>query len=41
MEEAGTVEVDVGHVQPHRAALGNVPRFVEVGLRTADSICLG
>ena len=31
-EEAGAVEVDVGHVQPHRPALGDLPRFVEVGL---------
>ena len=33
-EKAGTVEVDIGHVQPHRTALCNVPRFVQVGPRT-------
>jgi len=30
-EEAGAVEVDVGQLQPPRAALGNIPRFVQVG----------
>jgi hypothetical protein len=29
-EEAGAVEVDVGQVQPHGAALGNLPGFVEI-----------
>ena len=32
-KEAGAVEVDVGKVQPHRTALGNVPRFVQVSPR--------
>lgn len=34
-EEAGAVQVDVGQVQPHGAAFGNVPRFIQVGPRTA------
>ena len=29
-EEAGAVKVDVGQVQPHRDALGNLPGFAEV-----------
>jgi len=32
-EEAGAVEVDVGHEKFHGAALGDFPGFVEVGLR--------
>ena len=31
-EEAGAMEMDVGHVQSHRAARGNVPGFIEVRL---------
>ena len=30
-EQTSAVKVDVGHVQPHRAAFGNIPRFVQVG----------
>ena len=32
-EEAGAVEVDVGHVEFHGAALGDFPGLVQVALR--------
>lgn len=32
-EEAGAVEVNISHVQPHGAALGDFPGFVQIGLR--------
>src|SRR5437870_1042070 len=32
-EEAGAMEVDVGHVEAHRAALGYFPSLVQIGLR--------
>ena len=32
-KKAGAVKVNVGQVQPHGAALGNVPRFIQVGPR--------
>ena len=32
-EEAGAVEVDVGHVEFHGAALGDLPGLVQVALR--------
>jgi hypothetical protein len=34
-EEGDAVRVDVGHVHPHRVALGIVPRFVQVSLSSA------
>ena len=37
-EEAGTVEVDVGQVQPHRAALGDVAGFVQAGPRASNCL---
>lgn len=33
-EEAGAVEVNISHVQPHGAALGDFPGFVQIGLCT-------
>jgi hypothetical protein len=39
VEEAGTVKVNVGHVQSHGAALGNLPGFVQVG-SCASSVTL-
>jgi hypothetical protein len=38
-EKACAVEVDVRHAQPHRAAQGYVPSFIEVALR-ADAITI-
>jgi len=35
-EEASAVKVDVRQVQPHRPALGNVPRFVQLSPRPLD-----
>ncbi len=32
-EQASAVEVDVGHVELHRAARGDLPGLVEIGLR--------
>jgi hypothetical protein len=36
-EEAGAVEVDVGQEERHGPALGDVPGFVEVALRTVGA----
>ena len=36
-EEAGAVEVDVGQVERHGAALGDFPGFVEVALRAVGA----